>query len=364
MESWKKFGQAVGSHMPFIVPLCVICGVGLPQVFGPVRTFVPVLFAFMTFQGALNNTLHQLKETFKHPMPLVAILAVSLVFMPLLAHALALLLFGGNPNLVTGIVLEYSVPIGVVSFMWVGMFSGNGSLALAAILISTVLAPFSIPLTLQVLLGATIHVDTLGMMVDMVFMIALPALAGMLLNDLTHGWGHRSLSPVISPACRVLLVLVITANSTAMSDYVLHMTWQRASVALFILLFAASGFIWGIVAARLLHQPFGNLVTMSFDCGLRNISSGAVIATQYFPGEVVFPVMCGTVFQQMLAALFGRVMQRLTESERAVQREIVARGVATVDAIERSADAEVGEESGGPAGARPEAGADAGDVAR
>ena len=326
MDTWKRFGAAVGSHMPFIVPLCVVSGVLLPQVFGPVRAIVPVLFAFMTFQGALNNTMHQLVETFRRPAPLLMILGVSLVFMPVLAHLLASALFGDNPNLVTGITLEYSVPIGVVSFMWVGMFSGNGSLALAAILISTVLAPFSIPFTLEVLLGATVHVDTLGMMVDMVFMIALPALAGMALNDLTRGWGHETLSPVISPACRMLLVLVITANSSAMSDYVLHMTWQRAGVALFILLFATSGFLWGMLAARLMHRPFGDLVTMSFDCGLRNISSGAVIATQYFPGEVVFPVMCGTVFQQMLAALFGRVMQRLTEHERAGQRAQVTRG--------------------------------------
>ena len=331
VDTWKRFGAAVGSHMPFIVPACVICGVTLPQVFGPVRAFVPVMFAIMTFQGALNNTLHQLAETFRHPVPLLVILGVSLVFMPVLAHFLATLMFGGNANLVTGITLEYSVPIGVVSFMWVGMFAGNGSLALAAILISTVLAPFSIPLTLQVLLGATIHVDTLGMMVDMIFMIALPALAGMLLNDLTRGWGHASLSPAISPACRVLLVLVITANSTAMSDYVLHMTWQRAGVALFILVFAASGFVWGMIAARLLHQPFGNLVTMSFDCGLRNISSGAVIATQYFPGEVVFPVMCGTIFQQILASLFGRVMLHLTEDERAGQRTRVSAGVKAMD---------------------------------
>lgn len=339
MDAWKRFGAAVGSHMPFIVPACVVCGVCLPQLIGPVRAFVPVMFAFMTFQGALNNTLHQLAETFRHPAPLIAILLVSLVFMPVVAHLLATLMFGGEPDLVTGVTLEYSVPIGVVSFMWVGMFSGNGSLALAAILISTVLSPFTIPFTLQVLLGATIHVDTVGMMVDMIFMIALPALAGMLLNDLTRGWGHERLSPVISPACRILLILVITANSTAMSEYVLHMTWQRAGVALFILLFAASGFVWGMLAARLMHQPFGNLVTMGFDCGLRNISSGAVIATQYFPGEVVFPVMCGTVFQQMLAALFGRVMQRLTEGERAGQRARVRAGVRAMGDAARKEDA-------------------------
>ena len=326
MDTWQKLGSAIGSHMPFIVPVCVAAGVLLPQVFSPIEKIVPALFAFMTFQGSLNNTTHQVLDVFRRPAPLLVILGITLVFMPVMAHLLAQLLFGGNANVITGITLEYCVPIGVVSFMWVGMFSGNGSLALAAILVSTVLSPFTIPLTLQLLLGQTVHIDAMGMMVNMIFMIALPALAGMLLNDATRGWGHEKLSPAISPLCRILLVIIITSNSTNMSEYVLHMTWERASVALFILLFAISGFIWGMIAARLLHQPFGNLVTMSFDCGLRNISSGAVIATQYFPGEVVFPVMCGTVFQQILAALFGRVMQRLTERERAGQRRQVQRG--------------------------------------
>lgn len=83
-----------------------------------------------------------------------------------------------------------------------------------------------------------------------------------------------------------------------------------------------------MIAARLLNQPFSTLVTMGFDCGLRNISSGAVIATQYFPGEAVFPVMCGTIFQQLLAAIFGRIMTRLTERERA-EVKLVRRGWAS-----------------------------------
>ena len=177
------------------------------------------------------------------------------------------------------------------------------------------LAPFSIPLTLQILMGHSIQIDAAKMIFDMVLMIALPALAGMMVNELTHGWGHERLSPAISPACRALLVIIITANSTAMSSYVLHMTWERVAVALFIFVYACSGYVWGMLVARLLHQPQPTLITMSFTCGLRNISSGAVIASQYFPGEVVFPVMCGTLFQQMLAAFFGALIHRLYDED-------------------------------------------------
>lgn len=316
MEQWKRLGAFIGKHMAYFVPLCVVAGVLLPGVFGPLKAIVPLIFAVMTFQGALNNTFEQLLAMFRHPLRLLVILAVAEVLMPCLAYLLGSLLFGDNVNLLTGVVLEYSVPIAVISFMWVGIYDGDGPLCLASILASTVISPVSIPVTLSVLLGASIHIDAMSMVGDMVVMIALPALAGMLVNELTRGWGHERLSPVLSPASRLITIVLITANSTSMSEYVLNMTWQRLEVALFILVFATSGFFWGLLAARILHGSQPLLATMSFTCGLRNISSGAVIAAQYFPGETVFPVMCGTLFQQILAATFGHTIERLCADQR------------------------------------------------
>ncbi|HQE70252.1 MAG TPA: hypothetical protein PK071_03930, partial [Atopobiaceae bacterium] len=40
------------------------------------------------------------------------------------------------------------------------------------------------------------------------------------------------------------------------------------------------------------------------------ISAGAVIAAQYFPGEVMLPVIAGVLFQQVIAALFGSFIER------------------------------------------------------
>ena len=141
-------------------------------------------------------------------------------------------------------------------------------------------------------MGATIQMDTIGMMVNMVFMIALPALAGMAVNDLSRGWGHEKLSPVIDPLCKVLLVVIITANSTELSEYVLNMTWERAGVALFILLFASTGFLWGMIAARLLESTVFHARDMGFDCGLRNISFGRGHSDAVFPRRGGLPRSC------------------------------------------------------------------------
>lgn len=316
LKRWYALGSFIGDHLAFIAPICVAVGVLFPDVFGPVNTYaVPFLFACMTFQGSLGNTFGQVTSVFRKPWLMLCILALSHVVLPLLAFGLGQLLFGSDPELVTGIVLEYSVPVGVITFMWVGMFNGNSPLALATILVSTVIAPFSIPLTLQLLLGTVIHVDAWGMMLSMIEMVGIPAVLGMLVNQFTHGWGNDVLSPRIAPLIKLFVIVIITSNSTGMSSYVLHPTPQLLQVAAFVLIFSSMGYFAGLLAARVLRRTYPDLVTMSFATGLRNISAGAVIAGQYFPGSVaIFPIMVSTLLQQILAATFGNVLKRLRKA--------------------------------------------------
>lgn len=309
MDAWKRLGGFIGSHMAFVSPACVVLGVLFPQI-GAMRPLVIPLFAFMTFQSSLSNTFGNLARTVRHPAPMLVSLALASVVMPCAACALATALFGTNPNLVCGVVLEYSVPIAVVCAMWTNMLGGDPALSLATILVSTVAAPFTIPLTLHALLGQTIEVDAARMMGEMIVSIALPALAGTAANDLTHGRAARELSPVIAPAAKIALVLVILTNSTGVAPYVRNLTPTLVAVAAFICAFSAGGYAIGLLAARVMRRPYDQTASMTYLVGMRNISAGAVIAGEYFPGEVMFPVVIGTLFQQVLAACFGNLLRR------------------------------------------------------
>ena len=135
MDAWKRLGGFIGSHMAFVSPACVVLGVLFPQI-GAMHPLVIPLFAFMTFQSSLSNTFGNLARTVRHPAPMLVSLALASVVMPCAACALATALFGTNPNLVCGVVLEYSVPIAVVCAMWTNMLGGDPALSLATILVS------------------------------------------------------------------------------------------------------------------------------------------------------------------------------------------------------------------------------------
>lgn len=313
MEQWKKIGKVISDHMAQLVLICVALGVLFPDVFKVSKPFVPYLFAFMTFQGSLNNRFENVVYVFKNPLNLIIILVINIVVLPVLSFLLSSVIFAGNANLITGATLEYCVPVAVVSFIWVSVFNGDTSLSLVAVLVTTVLSPFTIPATLQILLGATIEVDVLGMMSDMVFMIALPALVGMLVNEFTHGWGKEELSPVLNPAAKLVLPVIWTCNSTNMADDFRHLTPQLVGMAFYILAFATFGFFVGFAIARLRNLKQDQMIALCFCSGLRNISAGTVIATQYFDASVVFPVMMGTMFQSVLAGIFGSFIRKYVE---------------------------------------------------
>ena len=204
-------------------------------------------------------------------------------------------------ELITGMVLEFSVPAAVVGMMWVSIYKGDSSITLSLLVIDTVLAPLIIPLTLKILVGARVKMNPEEMMKDLVFMIALPALLAMCLNQLC-------------------LIYCVICNSSKVAPYVRHMNLQRVFVAVCIMILAAAGYAIGWGISVLLKQDEKTRISMIYGSGMRNISAGAVIAAAYFPGEVMFPVMIGTLFQQVLAACYGSLIKRLRNREKGCKK--------------------------------------------
>ena len=320
METWQRLGRFISRNMIVVVPLCLAFGVCLPGFFEGFKPFVSTMFAIITFQGSLSNDFGNLRRTFRHPLPMFAAIVVSQALMPLLAWALGHLFFS-DADLICGLVLEYAVPIAVTSTMWVSIYSGDMSLALGTVLISTCLAPFTIPATLQVLMGATVHVDACGMILDMLWMIAIPALVGTALNDRSHGRAKEGLSPALAPLSRILTIIVITTNSTSLHDFIFNLTPELAGVMVLIGFLSSSGYVWGFLVARALRLRRDPSVTMTFCCAMKNISAGAIIAQEYLPAITLFPVMTGTLFNQFFAALFGRLFGRAFEHMEAEEGE-------------------------------------------
>ena len=152
--------------------------------------------------------------------------------------------------------------------------------------------------------------DTVQMMQELIFMVAFPAILAMCLIQIRHNRAKECLPKVLAPYSKLALIFVVISNSSKVAPYVRHMNGQRVAVAVTILVLAASGYAIGLLVAKLWKKDHETSISMMYGNGMRNISVGAVIAAAYFPGEVMFPVMIGTLFQQVLAAFYGKATEQ------------------------------------------------------
>ena len=236
----ERLNTVIEKHMAFVTPACLILGVAFPEIAGKGVPLVPVMFAVMTFIGALRSSFRDIAEVFRRPFPLLLSMLILHVVMPALSCGLGHLLFADQVDLITGMVLEFAVPTAVVGVMCVSIYKGNQPMILSLVVIDTVLAPFVIPLTLHVLIGARVKMNTMEMMQELVFMIALPAVLAMCLNQISRGRVKETWPPKLAFFSKICLVFVVVSNSSKVAPYIRHLTSRRVAVAFCILLLAGT----------------------------------------------------------------------------------------------------------------------------
>ena len=314
LSQWDRF---LGSYFPWFVLACATTGVLFPDTFSWLNGSITMgLFAFMTFANSLGGGFRELGRVFLRPLPVVVTLVLLHVVIPLLTLGLGNLLFPDAPLFTIGLVLEYVIPTGVASLMWVGICGGNTPLCLSIVLLDTLAAPVVIPLSLKLLVGSVVEVDTWGMMGDMMVMVALPALAAMTVYQVTGGRAAVTLKPRLALFAKLALLIVITANATSCSSFLRSIDRTLVLVMATVFLLCLLGFLAGYWAAKLLGLDFPTRATMCLNTGLRNISAGSVLALQYFPAQVVFPVAFTPLFLQFTTSIIVKVLMR-TPSGRA-----------------------------------------------
>jgi bile acid:Na+ symporter, BASS family len=291
--------------MPLLTPTSVVIGVLLASYLSHLAFLVPWIFAFMTFAGALSSNLKSLQKAITHPAPVLITLFLLHLLMPAWAWGVGHLVFQNDSLTITGLVLAMVIPTGITSFIWVSMKHGNIGLTLSIILVDTMISPFVVPYSLSLFVGGSIEMDIWNIMKGLLFMIVLPSLLGMVMNQWTKGKSKENLSPKLAPFSKLGLIAVVSINSAEVAPYLKDLNPRLVSIAAvaFVISFFGYLFAWGLGRLFRLNQEV--IVAMIFTGGMRNISAGAVIAITFFPSEVAVPVVLGMLFQQILASIYG-----------------------------------------------------------
>jgi len=297
----------LGRLIPLTTPLAVALGFLFPDTFKLLRPFVPWLFAMMTFSGALKLKAAELGNAVKRPLPILLFFLTSHVVMPLIALLSSSSLLS-NPDVITGFVLLFAGPTAVSGFIWVAIFKGNKALSLTLILLDTLLAPLVVPATIFILMRADIAMDMSGIAFSLLFMIAIPTIIGVTLNETSKGKIPDVICPGFDPLSKICLMFVIAANASAIAPNVSFndpIVWKTA---LLCIILTTTGFFLAKLngnAGKFGDEKSASLIIAG---GLRNNSAVMTIAVAFFPEMTVLPSLLSIIFQQMIMALLGKAI--------------------------------------------------------
>ena len=306
--SLLKLNRYLDSLIPLTTPLAVILGLFFPRCFSTLRPYVLLLFGIMTFSGALKLTARELLAAVRNPAPIFIFFLSFHVLMPLAALFSSSVIFTGNPDIITGFVLLFAGPTAVSGFIWVMIYKGDKALGLTLILLDTILAPLVVPLTLSVLIGAKTAMDMTGIAVSLLFMVVIPTIIGVTINETSKGKIPEKICPGLDPFAKICLMLVIAANSSAVAPIIKFsdpLVWRSAALCITL---TSSGFLIAWFTGFIGKYGGEKKASLIIAGGLRNNSAVMTIAVAFFPETTVLPALLSIIFQQIITAVMGKLI--------------------------------------------------------
>jgi tagaturonate reductase len=305
----KKINYYFERWLPITTPLSIALGFILPAFFIHLRPFVPWLFGIMTFSGALKLKVTELGAAVKSPVPILLFFISAHIMMPLIAF-LSSSLFFTDPDVTAGFILLFSGPTAVSGFIWVLILKGDLALCLTLILLDTLLAPFVVPGGVSLLMGAKVAMDISGIAISLVFMIVIPTIIGVTLNETSKGKIPASICPYLDPAAKVCLMLVIAANASIVAPTVVFNDPLIWKVAAFVVTLTFLGFAIIKLVTITGRCRYPKDITVIIAGGLRNNSAVMTIAVTFFPQAAVLPTLVSIIVQQSIMAIAGKIFAK------------------------------------------------------
>ena len=308
----KKVCDFIAQWMGVLVLLVGAVALFLPESFIWIetKTINPMLGVIMFGMG-LTLSPKDFKIVLSRPKDILIGCLAQFTIMPLLAWLLTLA-FSLPKELALGVILVGCCPGGTASNVITYLAKGDLALSVGMTACSTLLAPIVTPLLVWLMAGTMVNVDTLGMLLSIVYVVIAPIIVGLLcqhfLPKLT-----KAVTPYLpafsSLAIAVTVGIVVSHNAD-------RLMLGGMIVILVVMLHNLLGLSLGFTIGRLLRLEKPKCVALSIEVGMQNSGLASSLANMHFAAYplATVPGAIFSVWHNISGALAARSFQRTTDN--------------------------------------------------
>ena len=308
----KKVCDFIAQWMGVLVLLVGAVALFLPESFIWIetKTINPMLGVIMFGMG-LTLSPNDFKIVLSRPKDILIGCLAQFTIMPLLAWLLTLA-FSLPKELALGVILVGCCPGGTASNVITYLAKGDLALSVGMTACSTLLAPIVTPLLVWLMAGTMVNVDTLGMLLSIVYVVIAPIIVGLLcqhfLPKLT-----KAVTPYLpafsSLAIAITVGIVVSHNAD-------RLMLGGMIVILVVILHNLLGLSLGFTIGRLLRLEKPKCIALSIEVGMQNSGLASSLANMHFAAYplATVPGAIFSVWHNISGALAARIFQRTTNN--------------------------------------------------
>ncbi len=270
-------------------------------------SWINYLLMIIMFGMGLTLKLEDFKLVFIRPKDVIIGCVAQFTIMPLLAFILCKL-FNLDVALMTGVVLVGACPGGTSSNVITYLSKGDVALSVSMTSINTFLAPVLTPLITNLLLSATVTVDTVAMFISIINIVIIPILLGFIINKFFGIFTQKVI--------KILPIVSVIGICMAVASVISHNAEKILSTGLIIftivILHNVLGFACGFGLGKILKFNVPKTKAISLEIGMQNSGLATSLANSSF-SSLAMATVPGAIFSvwhnisgSILASIFNR----------------------------------------------------------
>lgn len=310
----KQICDFIARWIGALVLLVALVSLAFPGVLGGVDMWVvSPLLGLIMFGMGLTLKPSDFRVLFSHPQHVFIGTLLQYLVMPLLAWLLTKM-FALPDDLALGVILVGCCPGGTASNVITYLAKGDLALSVGITATSTLLAPLVTPALVWLMAGTFVDVDTVGMLLSIVYVVILPILTGFLVQHFFPQFTKEAATylPAFSSLVIAGVVALIVSHT---ADKLLTC---GVLVVTCVMLHNVMGFVVGYGAGHLLHLESKQRVAVSIEVGMQNSGLASTLAVTHFAAYpmAAIPGAVFSVWHNIGGAIAARVFaSRLSDKE-------------------------------------------------
>ena len=304
----KKLCNYISKYMGAIVVLVAAVALFWPSSFLWVDTWAinPMLGVIMFGMG-LTLSPQDFRIVFSRPKDIIIGCLAQFTIMPLLALGLSWA-FALPKELALGVILVGCCPGGTASNVITYLAKGDLALSVGMTATSTLLAPLLTPLLVLILAGTMVEVDTIGMLLSIVYVVIAPIAVGLVFQRYLPKF-TKSIVPYLPAFSSVVIAFVVGIVVSHNADRLLV---GGMIVVLVVMLHNLCGLSLGYIIGRLLDLADAKRRAISIEVGMQNSGLASSLATLHFAAFplATIPGAIFSVWHNISGVLVARIYSK------------------------------------------------------